>query len=255
MKTRIMSGTIGLIALLFIIFTGGILLDFSVAIISFIALYEFINVIKLFKLKPLYIHNYLLILSFLLVSITDKLEAILPILFIYIISTIMMLVFKESLTPIDVGINLFGGLYTIFFPFHVAFINGNNLIWLIFITAFASDTFAYFTGKMIGRHKLSPNLSPNKTIEGAIGGILGSLLLTILFIRLNNLGNYIELSLLSIICSMMSIIGDLSASKVKRIVKIKDFGNIMPGHGGVLDRFDSILFTAPIVYYYITYIL
>jgi len=166
-----------------------------------------------------------------------------------------MLVFKESLTPIDVGINLFGGLYTIFFPFHVAFINGNNLIWLIFITAFASDTFAYFTGKMIGRHKLSPNLSPNKTIEGAIGGILGSLLLTILFIRLNNLGNYIELSLLSIICSMMSIIGDLSASKVKRIVKIKDFGNIMPGHGGVLDRFDSILFTAPIVYYYITYIL
>lgn len=254
MKTRIISGVIGLFLLLIILFLGGIILDVSVFIVSLIALFEFISVIKLLNLKPLYANNLIFLILLLTISIFNKYDLIILALFIYIISNIVILVFKKGLTLNDVSINIFGGLYTIFLPFHVAFLDGNILIWLIFITAFATDTFAYFTGKAIGKNKLCPNLSPKKTVEGSIGGIVGSLIITYIFIKFNNIDKAISLMLLSLFCSIMAQIGDLSASRIKRLVNIKDFGKIMPGHGGVLDRFDSILFTAPIVYYFMKYL-
>lgn len=255
MKTRVISGLVGLLMLLAVVIKGGIVLNLSVFIISIIALYEFSKVILLMNLKVFNLNNYGFAFLLLIIGITDKQNLIQPVIFIYLISTIILLVLKDNTNPVDIGINIFAGFYTVFLPFHVTLMNGSKLIWLIFIGAWASDTFAYFTGKKIGKRKLCPNLSPNKTIEGFIGGILGSLIITIIFVYYFDLGFYIQFAILSIISSISSVFGDLTASRIKRIVKIKDFGNIMPGHGGVLDRFDSILFTAPVVYYYITFVM
>jgi len=132
---------------------------------------------------------------------------------------------------------------------------GNKAVWLIWISAWGSDTFAYVVGmltaKTCGNHKAFPVLSPKKSIEGCIGGIIGAAGLGMLF------GKYImgaeySIVLMGIICGVGSIIaqcGDLAASAIKRNFNIKDYGHCIPGHGGILDRFDSIIFTAPCVYF------
>jgi phosphatidate cytidylyltransferase len=105
----------------------------------------------------------------------------------------------------------------------------------------------------LGKRKLCPDVSPKKTVEGSIGGIFGSIIGVLLwsyFISSTATAWY-QIILLGIVAGVISQIGDLSASLIKRYIGVKDYGKIMPGHGGILDRFDSILFTAPIVYYYI----
>ena len=128
-------------------------------------------------------------------------------------------------------------------------------IWLVFLIAFGTDTFAYLVGNIFGKHKLSPNISPNKTKEGALGGILGSVIIALIFSYLANVESLWKLLILSILASIVSQIGDLVASRIKRLANIKDYGFIFPGHGGVLDRFDSIIFCAPLIYYYVIYVL
>ncbi len=138
----------------------------------------------------------------------------------------------------------------------------DSIYFVVLILAFAwgGDTFAYFAGRAFGKHKLAPVVSPHKTIEGAIGGVLGSMFLGVLvtFIYVQFFGNmfamnkirvsyYIVISLLGAVASVLGILGDLFASAIKRQCGIKDYGTIFPGHGGILDRFDSVLFIAPLV--------
>ncbi|NLB80545.1 MAG: phosphatidate cytidylyltransferase [Clostridiaceae bacterium] len=123
----------------------------------------------------------------------------------------------------------------------------------MFITSFFTDTFAYLTGRFFGRRKLLPHISPNKTVEGSIGGILGScagmLIYGIIVQFFFNLTvNYLLLFGMGFVCSVVSQFGDLAASRIKRQYGIKDYGNIIPGHGGIMDRFDSVIFTAPTIY-------
>lgn len=131
---------------------------------------------------------------------------------------------------------------------------GIYLVWLVFISSWISDTCAYCVGMLFGKHKLSPKLSPKKSIEGCIGGIAGSAIVGALY------GYFILqpamevpniiwlLALISAIGSAVSQIGDLAASAIKRNHDIKDYGNLIPGHGGIMDRFDSVIFTAPMIY-------
>ena len=126
------------------------------------------------------------------------------------------------------------------------------LIVLPFEIAFLSDAFALFAGMAFGKHKLAPQLSPKKTVEGAIGGFAGAVVCTVIFGVVLQLGfsmevNYLYLAIYGALGSVVSQIGDLSFSYIKREYGIKDFGNIFPGHGGVLDRFDSVIFCAPLV--------
>ena len=120
--------------------------------------------------------------------------------------------------------------------------------------AWFSDTGAYFVGCAVGKHKMAPVISPKKTWEGAVGGVVVCLICMLLVGKAFELlipgasVNYLSLALLAPFASVISIIGDLSASLVKRQFGIKDFGNIMPGHGGVLDRFDSVLFVMPLIW-------
>lgn len=131
---------------------------------------------------------------------------------------------------------------------------GAYLVWMIFISSWICDTFAYLTGILIGKHKMTPKLSPKKSIEGAIGGVAGSALAGGLY------GYFIvekvvaeqEVTWIFVVLSaagaMISQVGDLAASAIKRNHEIKDYGHLIPGHGGIMDRFDSVIFTAPMIY-------
>jgi phosphatidate cytidylyltransferase len=127
---------------------------------------------------------------------------------------------------------------------------GAAFLWLAFVGTWASDTLAYFVGSLLGRHKLCPTISPGKTIEGAIGGLLGSIAGVVLLGWLCGLP-LLHMIYLGILIGIAAPFGDLSESVLKRYTGVKDSGNILPGHGGILDRFDAIMFSVPVVYYYI----
>jgi phosphatidate cytidylyltransferase len=159
----------------------------------------------------------------------------------------------------DAAVTLFGIAYV---AFPLSFVTltrqmdyGYLYMWLIFIGAWATDTFAFFTGVTIGKTKIVPKISPKKSLEGCIGGVIGCVAVMAAFgTYFNNILGVpvIHFAVIGLICGVISQLGDWSASVVKRAVGIKDYGNIMPGHGGVLDRVDSILFTAPAVFFYIS---
>ena len=129
---------------------------------------------------------------------------------------------------------------------------GRAALLFPFVVAFSSDIFAYFVGTFFGKHKLAEEISPQKTVEGSVGGILGALLATILYglilqVFLRYQVNFLLLGIYGLAGAVISQMGDLSMSFVKRQFNIKDFGSMIPGHGGLLDRFDSVLFTAPLL--------
>lgn len=130
---------------------------------------------------------------------------------------------------------------------------GFNLTWWIFIIIWGSDTGAYFAGMFFGQKLLAPNISPKKTMEGSLGSILSSVILSVIFARilLPKIIFTKHAIILGCLLGIVSQIGDLSASLIKRYCMIKDFSNIIPGHGGILDRLDSALFSFPIAYIYI----
>lgn len=133
------------------------------------------------------------------------------------------------------------------------------LILLPFLVAFMSDAFALFAGMLFGKHKLAPELSPKKTVEGCIGGFVGAVVSINVYGAVLQFGfglqvNYVLLGLYGLLGSAVSQLGDLSFSYIKREYGIKDYGNILPGHGGVLDRFDSVIFCAPLIELLIRYL-
>lgn len=129
--------------------------------------------------------------------------------------------------------------------------SGKYLLLMVFIVAFASDSFAYFAGMFLGKHKLAPQLSPKKTIEGSIGGFVGTIVCMIIYgFIMNACGfsvNFIVLAIYGYLGSLVGQLGDLSFSAIKRLHEVKDYSNLIPGHGGILDRFDSMLFIAPLI--------
>lgn len=250
MKTRIISGIAGLIVLTTILLLGGWAFDIAIFAITIVAVSEYGKALKNIKEKQIFNYmNYILAISLFLMNIL-KLSNDKSIL-IALYSTVLFghLVFKEDVSFNDLGLTLFGGIYIPFFISYLYEFEGSFLIWIILIIAWGTDTFAYFTGMFLGKNKLCPRLSPKKTIEGAIGGVVGAVAITILFANYFNIGNLTGIGLIALIGSVSSQVGDLTASKIKRIAGIKDYGNLMPGHGGVMDRFDSVIFITPLVYY------
>ena len=154
--------------------------------------------------------------------------------------------------PYDAVATVTALVYRPFFTYHMILIDMTDyslFIWIVVIAAFGSDIFAYFTGFFLGKHKMAPNLSPKKTIEGAVGGLVGSSLLSWLF-------GFIFMREMALVCLVLGLVGgaagmagDLTASAFKRKMGIKDYGKLIPGHGGIMDRFDSVIFVAPVVYY------
>lgn len=258
MTTRIISSVVGIPILIAIIAYGGLPLKIALIIFSLIGLFEFYRAINkdIEKINCIgYVFAFIFVFGLLKFNLNSYF--IFTSLFILALLT-SMIIHNEKYTIFDVSITFIGFYYVCFLLSHVLLVRnqqyGSVYVWLIFITAWGSDTGAYFTGKAIGKRKLAPKLSPNKTIEGSMGGILLSTILCIIYglcmekifaIKFNIIG----FAIIGIVGSILGQLGDLTASAIKRYTGIKDYGNLIPGHGGVLDRFDSILFTAPLVYY------
>jgi phosphatidate cytidylyltransferase len=135
-------------------------------------------------------------------------------------------------------------------------LDGIFILVFVFFSSWMTDIFAYFVGSKLGKHKLCPKISPKKSVEGLIGGIFGAVLLNVLlllvfktFIYENGTAlSYVEIAVLAAILSGVSVFGDLAASTIKRNYGVKDFGKLLPGHGCIMDRFDSALFVMPVAY-------
>ena len=124
--------------------------------------------------------------------------------------------------------------------------------WLLFalVIVWSNDTFAYYGGKNLGRTKLAPRISPNKTVEGAVCGIIGGVVAALIFVRLFKMTGAPQVTIvIAVVAGISGILGDLAESLIKRRVGVKDSGTLIPGHGGLLDRIDSLLFAVPTVYY------
>lgn len=176
-----------------------------------------------------------------------------------ILGMLIYALFFTKRTLVDVCLSFFSMLYI---PFLLSFVLmtfyledvGRSAIWLIILGACLTDAYAYFVGMKIGKHKLCPNISPRKTVEGSIGGIVGNCVTFLIYAwYLNNYVDfgieYWKMVIFAVVVAVFAEIGDLVASSIKRFVKTKDFGSILPGHGGILDRIDSVVFVAPVVYY------
>jgi phosphatidate cytidylyltransferase len=142
--------------------------------------------------------------------------------------------------------------------------NGSNWVYLAMLTTFANDTGAYFVGRARGKHKLAPTISPSKTWEGAIGGLTSAILASIVIATVLKLISlklgtpfafqYWQIILLGFLVSLFAQLGDLVESLLKRNTGVKESGNLLPGHGGILDRFDSLIFVGAVVYYYVIWV-
>ena len=265
MKTKIkrfISGTILFLAVaVILIFGNSTAVNLTISAVALIAINEYFNCLsKKYKVER-WIGNMLaILLAFINVLPKEMLILMFPI-------GIALLFFKVIITEmktnfVDIAITGFGIIYIIGFIVFIPLIymseHGKLLIWYLAISAWGTDTFAYLVGIKFGKHKLTP-ISPKKSIEGSIGGIVGSTLIAIIYTyfinKICNAGiSYLAITGIGVALSVLAQIGDLAASSIKRYADIKDFGKIIPGHGGMLDRIDSILFIAPFAYFLLTMI-
>ena len=261
-KTRLLSGIVLVIAALALIITGGDVLLISTLVISYIGMFELYRIFKIEK-APAGIAGYLAAIVYYL----NLLFGFIPDMMMFVLGVlvVLMFIYVFSYPKYDAKQVGLAFLPLVYVAVLISFVYqtrelpyGNWFVWLIIIGASGSDTFAYLTGMLIGRHHFS-ELSPKKTIEGCVGGVLGTAVLALVYSfflpegvdTLFGVNVHILLLICGAVCSIVSQIGDLAASAIKRNYGIKDYSNLIPGHGGIMDRFDSILFTAPLVYYMI----
>lgn len=257
-KVRLISAIVLLAFLLLVLIPGGNILLIATAILSFIGMMEFMRMVKIHK-TPLAVIGYAAVFSLYLIHFLGETDKILPLLVFLILAVMAVYVvafpkFKAE----DIISLVFGFCYTalmISYIYQVRILEGGAFsIWLIFIAAWGSDVCAYCVGMLFGKHKAFPVLSPKKSWEGCIGGVIGAALIAALYCLVLNQwfqqnGSVFQYALVCGCGSVIAQIGDLAASALKRNHEIKDYGKLIPGHGGVLDRFDSVIFVAPIVYY------
>lgn len=257
---RVTSGLLGFPVVLLVLLIGDkIVVDVALSIIAILAMSEYFNAISKVS-KPVKWLGYLSCLSIAIIHLVPKeylnmivtlgVPTILIILFAQVVATEMRTTFK------DIAYTFIGIFYVVFFIMFVAFIdgmpNGKILIWYALFAAWGTDIFAYFVGRAIGKHKFS-KVSPKKSIEGCIGGTIGAVILMLIYSYVANTYwgmnySYLFITGIGIILSLVGQIGDFAASSIKRFVDIKDFSNLIPGHGGMLDRIDSLIFLAPFAY-------
>ena len=261
MLIRILTAVVCLPLVFFLLNIGSFPLQLAILFCSLVSLHEFYCALSKKKLN-VHILGYLVSVVYYIFVLNNFSMGKFVIAFSsFIIALLIFLVFNNSTTTIiDCIITLFGFFYVTFLLSFIIFVYrlefGKFFVWLIFISAWGCDTFAYFSGKIFGKNKLIPNLSPKKTVEGTVGGVVGATLIAVLYAMLFSgfydvRTNWNLICICTIICfvgAMLSQLGDLSASAIKRYGRLKDYGNILPGHGGFLDRFDSVLLSAPFVY-------
>lgn len=254
MKKRIISAIVALAILVPIFIKGGLIYNFTIYVLAILGLKEFIKAKSTKKQLPAFIEfiSYIIFSILILFNINTKdmiysidLRVLSGLFLIYLIPTVLY--HDRSQYSITDAFYLIGGIFFLGISFSllvlVRSISLNIIIYLFLITTL-TDSYAYITGSLVGKHKLLESISPNKTWEGMIGGTLFGVVISIIFyiVVVNPNVDLFQITLITLFLSIIGQFGDLCFSAIKRYFKIKDFSNIMPGHGGILDRFDSIIF-------------
>lgn len=254
-RTRLLSGILLVILALVTILSGGYVLFVTLLLVSLIGMRELYSAMGVrgsgFSLLEL--AGYLgAVLYYGVLLISPESYGVMA-----IIAALVLLMFVYVFTYPKYKANqvmaaFFGVVYVavmLSFIFLTRGLEGGKLIvWLIFFCSWGCDTCAYCVGMLIGKHKMAPVLSPKKSVEGAVGGVVGAGLLGAAYAAATH-GPVVEYAVICAVGGLISMVGDLAASAIKRNQGIKDYGKLIPGHGGILDRFDSVIFTAPVIYY------
>lgn len=273
-KTRLLSGIVLVAVALVTIISGGPVLAGVLAVISVIAFFELAkavglhaegqkkNGIEIAGALGIVFYYGVLVLDFFMPELIVVSNAGICLTTVIVILVLFMVVYVFSFPKCKASHVIHAFFAFVYAPVMLSFLymtrmleSGNYIVWMILISAWGCDTCAYCVGVLIGKHKLAPGLSPKKSIEGAVGGVIGAAALgalygllivekaipdervTVIFAVIGGLG------------AVISQIGDLAASGIKRDHGIKDYGKLIPGHGGIMDRFDSVIFTAPVIYF------
>lgn len=256
-------GALFLIPILGSFILGGIWLKSVVALMGLRALFEYFTVVEARGLKPLKALGYFFgAVHFVLFFLGAELFVIGITMMLVTVTALIASVFKREHSFIDAAVTVMGYIYTIAFFSLIILIyempGGNWYVLTIFTISWLTDTMAYFSGRFFGKRKLIPEVSPKKTVEGAIGGLMGGALATMLYgmilhrfgqTHLMNAWHFLAMGFGG---SIFAQIGDLIASSIKRDCGVKDYPKLIPGHGGILDRFDSVLMAAVSVFLYLT---
>ena len=258
---RVSSALLGLPMVIVVLLLGNkYVIDIAMAVVASISLHEYFNAFSK-NYKPIQWLGYILAIciSFIHLIPTDMLFRIISLGIPFIVAILFVELILRDLKKsiIDIAISLFGifyiVLFTMFIPLITGLEHGKVLIWYVLTTSWGTDVFAYVVGRRIGKHKFS-KISPKKSIEGCIAGIAGAVVLSLLYTFCINkflgflIAPYLHIMLASIVLSIIGQFGDFAASSIKRFNEIKDFSNLIPGHGGLLDRIDSLIFIAPFAY-------
>lgn len=263
---RILTAIIGIPVAVFVINYGQWVFALTVILLALAGWHEYNQAMQQKEIKLAFFSGLISIALFMACAWLGNVEEMLDILFLMTFVTLLKIIFSQQrFTVQDTAFTLLGINYIGLFAYLLllrfsssepvletawgTLTQGAAYIWLAFIGTWASDTLAYFVGSKIGRNKLCPAISPGKTVEGAAGGLAGSIIGIMIF------SFFIKLALghavmIGILVGITAQLGDLVESSIKRFTGVKDSGQLLPGHGGVLDRFDSILFAVPVVFYY-----
>lgn len=272
---RILTAAVGIPITVYIIHYGNWFFAVAIILLALLAWREYGNMLLQKNIVIGGFSGAIVILLLLLSAWCGNSEEIILALWISILWTLLRTLrtwksINQSFVP--AAFSLFGVIYIGFSFMHLILLRdisstvydstgsfyhvnvGTVYLWVAFLATWASDTFAYFVGSAIGRHKLAPEISPNKSIEGFVGGLVGAVLAVIIF------GHFTAIPMIhriitGMIVGLIGPIGDLAESALKRFCRVKDSGSLLPGHGGVLDRFDSILLSVPAIYYYVRLII
>ncbi len=257
--TRLLSGIVLIALIILTALPGGAVTAVAYGLLSCVGLYELFKAKGIQKTGMFFICLVVTVLYYVNIALKmtyvayDWIVAVLVLLF-------MLYVIRYPKYEIsDIALSF---MFFIYLPVFLSFVvftrrlnDGVFLVWLIYFTTWGCDTLAYCTGMLIGKHKLTPELSPKKSIEGAVGGVIGAALLAagygfVLNQFFGKPFSYVYyFAAIAAAGAVISQIGDLTASGIKRTYDIKDYGKLIPGHGGVMDRFDSVIIIAPIIYY------
>ena len=261
MKTRVISGIVLLIGVILVVRCAGYVLLFTLLGVSLIGMHELMRAFDLDKAgdrRIMLVADLCAILYYFFIWLDAEryglmalAAALILLLFVYVFS--WPHVTADQVLPAYFSLIYVAVMLSYVYRMRIL-PQGWNLCVLTFIASWGCDTCAYFAGSLLGRHKMAPVLSPKKSIEGAVGGILGAALLGGLFGAVSGSDPF-RFALIGAAGAPISMVGDLAASAIKRNRELKDYGTLIPGHGGILERFDSVIITAPVIYYLAVFIL
>lgn len=268
---RVLSALIGIPVLLYLVWYGGLPLLLFILIIVFLGILEINSLwnkmgIKLWLPGALVSGALLVASAYFSKGITYNFAQLdgggvlgLVVFLVIILNVFYLVKSYPDFTFTDFSATFFSSVYVGWLMSHLFSLSqitdGFHFVLLVLAATWSTDTCAYFVGINFGRHRLAPVLSPKKSIEGAVGGVFGSVIASVLVGYLSQHMPIINYVVVGILAGTIGQVGDLAESALKRLAGVKDSGKIIPGHGGILDRFDSLLLTAPVVYYYLLFAL